>query len=99
MLAGCQCCPPVRECAAPQTVIEDSKMVCPPARTTVTVIRRQAVACPALPPVGEIAVMRCNKTKMVFVNIKPEDRLYNVDTRGFERPWPWGPYGTGDYVY
>lgn len=82
-----------------------SKTMCPPVRVTntVTVIRREGEACPALPPVGEITVVRnntCPRTKMIFVNVRPtDDRYYNVENRSFERPWPWGPYGMGDCQY
>ena len=108
-LAGCQCCPPVRECVATRTEVNLSKGCSPPARvmscptaapTTVTVIRRTGYVCgPALPPVGEITVVRntCARTKMVFVSVRPtDDRCFNVESRNFERPWPWGPYGMGD---
>lgn len=112
LLTGCQCTPvrecvepaPVRECLEPAPVLE--KQVCPPAkigsctRTLTTVVSRDA-ACPALPPVGEITVMRNHcvpATKMVFVSVRPtDDRIYNPDTRNFDRPWPWGSYGTGNY--
>jgi len=70
--------------------------------TTITVIRRTGEACPTLPPVGEITVVRspCVRTKMVFVSVRPvDDRCFNVETRNFERPWPWGAYGTGDCQY
>jgi len=103
LLAGCECAPPVRECVATRTEVEVTRPICPPVKTTstVTVIRRTDVACPALPPVGEITVVRnsCARTKMIFVNVRPDDRYYNVETRNFERPWPWGPYGMGEGQY
>lgn len=109
LLAGCQCTPPVRECV--ETSV--SKEMCVPAkvvscpisaRTTkmVTEIRRTESACAALPPVGEITVVRnCPaRTKMVFVSVRPSDeRYYNIESQNFERPWPWGAYGMGNGVY
>lgn len=102
ILSGCQCAPPVRECDTRD--VDISKESCPPVRecNLTTVIRRtDQVACPALPPVGEICVVnnRCARTKMVFVNVRPDDRLYRVQNLGFERPWPWGPYGMGECQY
>ena len=112
MLAGCQCCaPPVREYVETRTEVDLSKNVCAPVRvsacptgapTTVTVIRRTSESCAALPPVGEITVVRnaCARTKMVFVSVRPtDDRSFNVESRNFDRPWPWGPYGMGDCQY
>jgi len=103
LLTACQCTPPVRESLETRTEVDVSKTSCPPARVTntVTVIRRTD-ACPALPPVGEITVVRnrCAGTKMVFVNVRPsDDRYYNIENRSFERPWPWGPYGMGECQY
>jgi len=100
LLSACQCTPPVRECLETRTVVDVSKTVCPPVKMkqTVTLIRQTDSACPALPPVGEITVVRnnCARTKMVFVSVRPsDDRTYNVESRSFERPWPWGPYGMG----
>lgn len=109
LLAGCQCTPPVREYIETRTELDMCKQSCPPVTvsscpsTVTTVIRRPAVACPALPPVGEITVVRntaCPKTKMVFVSVRPsDDRCFNVESRNFERPWPWGAYGMGDCCY
>ena len=99
LLSGCQCAPPVRESVETRTVYDVTKSECAPVKTkkTVTYIRTEDV-CPALPPVGEITVVRddCSRTKMVFVKVRPsDDRTYNVESRSFERPWPWGPYGMG----
>ena len=106
-LAGCcsesRCCsaPPVRECVQ-ETQVDTSKAMCPPVQTVcpsvTTVIRREGECGPALPPVREITVTRdnCLRTKMVFVAVRPDDRCYNVESRNFERPWPWGSYGMGD---
>ncbi len=100
-MAGCQCAPPVRECV--ETRMDLSKEACPPVQavtcpsTVTTVIQRRGVSCPALPPVGEITVVRnnCQRAKMVFVAVRPsDDRCYDVESRNFERPWPWGPLGT-----
>ena len=108
LLTGCQCTPPVREYVETRTELDVSKNACVPARVTscpdtvTTVIRRPAEACTALPPVGEITVVRnaCARTKMVFVSVRPvDDRCFNVETRNFDRPWPWGPYGMGDCNY
>ena len=102
LLAGCQCgAAPVRKYVETRTEVDLSKEACAPAKaaSTVTVIRRTGDACAALPPVGEITVVRnaCLRTKMVFVSVRPtDDRCFNVETRNFERPWPWGPYGMGD---
>jgi hypothetical protein len=100
LLSGCECAPPVRESLETRTVVDVSKTTCPPVKIkqTVTFIRQTDTACPALPPVGEITVVRnnCDRTKMVFVSVRPsDDRYYNVQDRSFERPWPWGPYGMG----
>lgn len=104
-----RCAPPVGEVVETRT--EVTKTVCPPvkvcapvkvspcASSTVTVIRRPVAACPELPPVSEITVGRdpCTKTKMIFVTVRPsDDRCFNVQSRNFERPWPWGAYGLGD---
>lgn len=100
-LAGCQCTQPVGECVE-TTQVETGKEMCPPVQacptTMTTVIRRDGECGPALPPVREITVTRnnCFRTKMVFVAVRPDDRYYNVENRGFERPWPWGPYGMGE---
>ena len=111
LMAGCQCTPPVREYVETRTEYDVSKSGCCPAKVSacptasklVTVVRREAEPCPALPPVGEITVMRssaCPRTKMVFVSVRPtDDRCFNVENRNFERPWPWGPYVTGDCQY
>lgn len=109
LLAGCQCTPPVRECV--ETSV--SKEMCVPAKVvscpisarttkTVTEIRRTETACAALPPVGEITVVRScpTRTNMVFVSVRPsDDRCFNVESRNFERPWPWGAYGMGSCEY
>jgi hypothetical protein len=100
LLTGCQCTPPVGECTTP---VDVSKEMCAPLvacpSTVTTAIRHCDQACPAaLPPVGEITVVRsgCQPTKMVFVSVRPsDDRYYNPESRNFERPWPWGPYGMG----
>ena len=112
LLAGCQCTPPVGECVETRTVTDVSKEICAPvkvisspadARTsTVTVIRRAGEPCAALPPVGEITVTRSvpMRTKMIFVYVRPtDDRSFNVESRNFERPWPWGTYGMGNCDY
>ena len=108
LLAGCQCTPPVREYVETRTEIDVPDACCAPARTVycptntanlTTVIRRPAEACAALPPVGEITVVSnpCKRTKMVFVSVRPvDDRCFNIESRNFERPWPWGPYGMGN---
>jgi len=107
LLTGCQCTPPVRECVETRTEVDVSKNACAPVKVTscpstvTTVIHRSGDACAALPPVGEITVVRntttCARTKMVFVSVRPtDDRCFNVETRNFDRPWPWGPYGMGD---
>jgi|GEM_PF-2812885 len=108
MLAGCQCAPPVGEYMETRTEVDVSKNMCVPAKVTsspvkvtntVTVIRRMGEACPSLPPVSEITVGTnpCTRTKMVFVTVRPtDDRCFNVESRNFERPWPWGPYGMGN---
>ena len=107
LLAGC-CCP--RNYVETRTEVDLSRGACAPrvatcqtgAPTTVTVIRRTGEACPTLPPVGEITVVRspCVRTKMVFVSVRPvDDRCFNVESRNFERPWPWGAYGMGDCQY
>ena len=108
MFTGCQCCPPVRECVETVPVGECTQLapvaeckqtcrtrLCP---QTVTTVMRRDTACPALPPVGEITVVRnrCVPTKMVFVSVRPsDDRCYNPESRNFERPWPWGPNNIG----
>ena len=109
LLAACQCTPPVGEYLETRT--EVCPPACPPVRvaacrtnatssTTVTVIHRTEDSCAALPPVREITVVRTTpvRTKMVFVYVRPlvDDRCYNVESRNFERPWPWGPYGMGN---
>ena len=113
LLAGCQCTPPVRECVETRTEVDVSKEACVPAKVvscptgvrttnTVTVIRRTESACAALPPVGEITVVRnCpTRTKMIFVSVRPLDnRCYNIESQNFERPWPWGTYGMGNSAY
>ena len=109
-LAGCQSCstPPVRECAEPvRECVEPvgAKEACPPVQavgcpsTVTTVIQRNGVGCSALPPVGEITVVRnkCERAKMVFVAVRPnDDRSFDVESRNYERPWPWGPYRMGN---
>jgi len=113
LLAGCQCTPPVREYVETRTEVDVSKEACVPAKVvscppsartsnTVTVIRRSGNACAALPPVGEITVVRSApaRTKMIFVSVRPtDDRCFNVESQNFERPWPWGPYGMGSCEY
>ncbi|MDD5351004.1 MAG: hypothetical protein PHQ12_12400 [Chthoniobacteraceae bacterium] len=101
-MAGCQCTQPVGE-RVEETQVDMSKSACPPVQaacpsTLTTVIRRNGEAGPALPPVGEITVIRnnCQRAKMVFVAVRPDDRCYNMESRSFERPWPWGPYGMGN---
>ncbi len=96
-LTGCQCTPPVRERVETRTVYDVSRTSCAPVKTkqTITVIRTED-ACPSLPPVGEITVVRndCSRTKMVFVKVRPsDDRCYDIESRSFERPWPWGSCG------
>ena len=112
LLAGCQCTPPVREYVETRTEMDVSKEACVPARvvacptgvktSTVTVIRRTGEACAALPPVGEITVVRSipTRTKMIFVSVRPTDnRCFNVESGNYERPWPWGAYGMGSCEY
>lgn len=102
LVAGCQCTPPVRSYVETRTEIP-IPTACAPARTNlVTVIQHPAEPCAALPPVGEITVVRSTpaRTKMVFVYVRPiDDRCFNVESRNFERPWPWGAYGMGDCRY
>ena len=113
LFAGCQCTPPVRECVETRTEVDVSKEACAPVKVvscptsvkttnTVTVIRRTENACAALPPVGEITVVRSGptRTKMIFVSVRPTDnRCFNVESGNFERPWPWGSYGMGSCEY
>ncbi|MCX6966918.1 MAG: hypothetical protein NTZ46_03905 [Verrucomicrobia bacterium] len=106
LLAACQCTPPVGEYVKTEVDLSCPKtrvVACPTravSSTTVTVIHRTGEACAPLPPVGEITVVRNApaRIKMVFVYVRPaDDRCYNIDSRNFERPWPWGPYGTGNW--
>ena len=112
LLAGCQCTPPAGECVETRTEVDVSKEACAPAKvvscptgaatSTVTVIRRTGEACGTLPPVGEITVVRNTpaRTKVIFVSVRSrDDRCFNVESRNFERPWPWGTYGLGDCAY
>jgi hypothetical protein len=84
-MTGCQCCG------------ESPRSACNPTKsaTLTTVIQRDGAVEPALPPVGEITVVRnsrCPNTKTVIVKVCPsDDNFYNANDRSFERPWPWGP--------
>ena len=112
LLAGCQCTPPAGGYVETRTEV-DVPNACTPAKvvscapgaassTTVTVTHRTGDACAALPPVGEITVVRScpTRTNMVFVSVRPsDDRCFNVESRNFERPWPWGAYGMGSCEY
>jgi len=109
LLAGCQCTPPVGGYVETRTEV-DVPNACTPAKvvscapgaassTTVTVTHRTGDACAALPPVGEITVVRTTpmRTKMTFVYVRPvNNRCCSTENRNFDRAWPWGPYGMGD---
>jgi len=81
LLAGCAC-PPVTE----RVVVGESLQTSCPGVWRTRLIRR-------LEPVGESCVIR-NRPICVTT---PGDRYYNPATRTWERPWPYGPYGTANW--